>query len=175
MAGASSRNALDGAPIKRVILYNADGTVLTTIATTATFTTVTAADALALTAALKTASLGMVYNGTTYDLARASTVGTGIQQFNQEFTYLNIAAGQATTVVKASAGILHSIVLNSAATATNVTTVYDNASGVGTVLAIPAVTTATVPVTLLFDVKFALGLTIITATANGGNMTVCYR
>lgn len=91
------------------------------------------------------------------------------------YSYLNIAAGQATTVVKASAGTLHSIVLNSAATATNTTTVYDHASGAGTVIAIPAVVTATVPTTLLFDIAFATGLTIITATANGGNMTVCYK
>ena len=91
------------------------------------------------------------------------------------YSFLNIAAGQATTVVKASAGTLHSISLNSAATATNVTTVYDNASGAGTVIAIPNVVAATVPTTLLFDLAFANGLTIITATANGGNMTVTYK
>lgn len=91
------------------------------------------------------------------------------------YSFLNIAAGQATTVVKASAGTLHTISLNSAATATNVTTVYDNATGVGTVIAIPNVVAATVPTTLLFDLAFANGLTIITATANGGNMTVTYK
>lgn len=91
------------------------------------------------------------------------------------FTYLNIAAGQATTVVKASAGFLHGIVFNSAATATNVTTVYDHASGVGTVIAIPNAVAATVPNTILFDCAFTTGLTIITATANGSNMTVIYR
>ncbi len=92
-----------------------------------------------------------------------------------DFSFLNIAAGMATTVVKASAGTLHSIVLNSAATATNTTIVYDNASGAGTVIGRPAVTTATVPTTLLYDLKFANGLTIITAPANGGDMTIVYR
>lgn len=91
------------------------------------------------------------------------------------YSYLNIAAGQATTVVKASAGTLHSIVLNSAATATNTTIVYDHPSGVGTVIGRPAVTTATVPTTLIYDIAFANGLTIITATANGGDMTICYK
>lgn len=91
------------------------------------------------------------------------------------YSYLNIVAGQATTVVKASAGTLHSIVLNSAATATNTTTIYDNATGVGTIIGKPAVTTATVPTTLIYDIAFALGLTIITATANGGDMTICYK
>lgn len=90
-------------------------------------------------------------------------------------SYLNIPAGIATTVVKASAGVLHSIILNSAATASNTTVVYDNATGVGTVIARPAVTTATVPTTLLFDVAFANGLTIITAVAAGGDMTIAFR
>lgn len=91
------------------------------------------------------------------------------------YSFLNIAAGQATTVVKASAGVLHSIILNSAATATNTTIVYDNASGAGTVIGRPAVTTATIPVTLLYNLQFANGLTIITGTANGGDMTVVYK
>lgn len=91
------------------------------------------------------------------------------------YSFLNIAAGQATTVVKASAGTLHAIVLNSAATATNTTIVYDNATGAGTVIGRPAVVTATVPTTLIFDLAFANGLTIITATANGGDMTVVYK
>jgi urea transporter len=92
------------------------------------------------------------------------------------YSYNHIAAGAAATfVIKASAGTLHTITLNSAATATNVTTIYDNPSGSGTVIAVPAVTTATVPTTLTFDIAFALGLTIITTTANGGDMTICYK
>ncbi len=91
------------------------------------------------------------------------------------YSFLNIAAGQATTVVKNAAGTLHSITLNSAATATNTTIVYDHPSGVGTVIGRPNVVAATVPTTLLFDLAFANGLTIITATANGGDMTVCYK
>lgn len=92
----------------------------------------------------------------------------------QKFSYSHIAAGQATTTVKSGAGFLHSITLNGAATATNVTTVYDNTAGSGTVIAIPAATTATVPTTLTYDVSFATGLTIVTATANGADMTISY-
>lgn len=93
-------------------------------------------------------------------------------------TYARIAAGQATTVVKASAGTLYSICLNSAATATNTTNVYDNASGAGTIIATPAATTATVPTCLNYGpygIAFTLGLTFITATANGADMTVSYK
>lgn len=91
------------------------------------------------------------------------------------YSFLNIAAGQATTTVKSGAGTLHAIVLNSAATATNTTTIYDNTAASGTVIGRPAVTTATVPTTLIYDLAFATGLTIITATANGGDMTVMYK
>lgn len=91
------------------------------------------------------------------------------------YSFLNIPAGQATTTVKSGAGTLHSIVLNSAATATNTTTIYDNTAGSGTIVGKPAVTTATVPTSLIYDLAFATGLTIVTATANGGDMTVTYK
>lgn len=93
-------------------------------------------------------------------------------------TYTHIAAGQATTVVKASAGTLYAIVLNSKATASNVTTVYDNASGSGTVIGIPDTVNANAGTTFAFGpagVAFANGLTIITTTANGGDMTVIWK
>jgi len=91
------------------------------------------------------------------------------------YSYLNIVAGQATTVVKASAGTLHAIIFNGPATATNTTNVYDHASGAGTIIATPLATAVVGPVTVIFDIAFATGLTIITATANGANMTVVYK
>ena len=98
---------------------------------------------------------------------------------NQGVSYQHIAAGQATTVVKNSPGTIYGIIFNTAATATNVTTIYDNASGSGTVIGIPAATTATIVGQTLnfgpFGAQFGLGLTIITATANGADMTVIYK
>lgn len=91
-------------------------------------------------------------------------------------SYKHIVAGQATTVVKASAGTLYGITFNTNATASNVTTVYDNPSTSGTVIAIPAAT-GLVGNTLTFGpsgIAFANGLTIITTTANGSDMTVVY-
>lgn len=91
--------------------------------------------------------------------------------------YAHIAAGQATTTVKSGAGNLYAIVFNSAATATNVTTVYDNTAGSGTVIAIPTATAVTNPITLSFGrgMAFSTGLTIVTSTANGSDMTVVYK
>ncbi len=125
-----------------------------------------------------------VFNGATWDRQRSGGV-TGMAGVNVQATttggasFLNIAAGQATTVVKSGAGTLYAIILNSAATATNTTTIYDNTAASGTVIGRPAVTTATVPTTLNYGsdvgLAFGTGLTIITATANGGDMTVIYK
>lgn len=105
----------------------------------------------------------------------ASAVSGTVTTIGTPATYKHIAAGQATTAVKASAGTLYAITFNTNATATNVTTVYDNPSTSGTVIAIPAAT-ALVGNTLTFGpgIAFANGLTIITATANGADMTVVY-
>lgn len=122
-----------------------------------------------------------VFNGTTWDRLRGTTNGVSAVPSSGVAgggSFLNIAAGQATTTVKSGAGTLYAIVLNSAATATNTTTVYDNTAGSGPVIAIPAVTTATIPVTLSFGstgLAFATGLTVVTAAANGGNMTFVYK
>jgi len=98
-----------------------------------------------------------------------------VLKVEQRFSYAHIAIGTATTTVKSGAGFLHSITFNNAAVATNTTTVYDNTAASGTIIAVPAATTATVPITLVYDVSFSTGLTIITATANGSDMTVSFR
>ena len=92
------------------------------------------------------------------------------------FSYYHIAAGAAATkVIKASAGTLHTICFNGPATSTNVTTVYDNATGAGTVIAVPAATAVTYPSCETLDINFLNGLTIITTTANGADMTISYQ
>lgn len=91
------------------------------------------------------------------------------------YTYAHIAAGQADTLVKTGAGTLHAIVFNGPATATNVTTVYDSLTATGQVIAIPLATANASPTTVIYDLRFTIGLTISTATANGADMTVIYR
>lgn len=92
------------------------------------------------------------------------------------YSYAHIAAGAAAThVIKASAGTLRAICFNGPATSTNVTTVYDNASGAGNVIAVPSATAVTFPECETFNIAFVNGLTIITTTANGGDMTISYQ
>lgn len=91
-------------------------------------------------------------------------------QFLQIFRYLNIT-GQATTVVKSSPGVLHTICVNTPA-ATETITIYDNTAASGTKIGTITVFASTNPC-LTYDVNFTTGLTIVTATANS-DITVSY-
>ena len=99
----------------------------------------------------------------------------GVLKTEQRFSYSYIAAGQATTTIKSGSGFLHAIVFWAAATATNVTTIYDNTAGSGTIIGLPAATTATIPVCIPVNSSFGTGLTVVTGTANGSPMTFVYR
>ena len=90
----------------------------------------------------------------------------------QSFTYKNITlAAPTTTVVKTISGVLHAITFNKPAN-TGVVSVYDGVSASGTLIA--TITHAdAVPKTLFFDVVFAVGLCIVTATA-AQDITVSY-
>lgn len=91
------------------------------------------------------------------------------------YNYTHIAAGQATTVVKSGSGTLRSIIFSGVASASNVTTIYDNTAASGTVISIPNTLAVTFPTTLFFDLAFATGLTISTTGGNGSDMTVMWK
>lgn len=80
----------------------------------------------------------------------------------EPFSYENITT-DATTVVKSSRGVLHTITINSPV-ATGTITIYDNTSASGTKIATITVPTAAVPITLIYDVAFWTGLTVVTGT-----------
>ena len=82
------------------------------------------------------------------------------------------AAAPTDTVIKISAGVLHTITFNKPV-ATAVVTVYDNTVASGTVLATITIPASPIPVTLTYDAVFSTGLTITTATA-AQDITVTY-
>ncbi len=90
--------------------------------------------------------------------------------------YLNIVlAAPTTTVVKATPGVLHSIVINKPLAA-GVITIYDNTSAAGTkigTITLPATLLADGPKVALYDVAFNTGLTIVTEGA-AQDITVSY-
>lgn len=92
--------------------------------------------------------------------------------FPPTFAYSNLKAN-ATTTVKSGSGLLHGITINDAGAASNTCTVYDNTAGSGTTIA----TIDTVELngrTLIYDVRFATGLTIVLATGTAADITVAY-
>lgn len=77
-------------------------------------------------------------------------------------------AGAATTTVISGAGTLHSIIVNTPA-ASGTITIYDNTAGSGTkigTITFPAALLSSGPTSLLYDCKFAVGLTIVTVGAS---------
>jgi len=110
------------------------------------------------------------------DLLYGEDAANDLIKVEQRFSYLNIVlAAPTTTVVKSGVGFLHAITINKVA-ATGVITIYDNTAGSGTLIGtitMPATLLAS-QITLLFDVVFSVGLTIVTATA-AQDITVSYR
>lgn len=89
------------------------------------------------------------------------------------YSYSNITAAAPTTVVaRTGAGILHTITFNKPV-ATTVLTAYDNTAGSGTVIATITIPASPMPVTLTYDAAFAVGLTLVAATA-ASDITVTY-
>jgi hypothetical protein len=88
------------------------------------------------------------------------------------YLYNNITT-DTTTVVKTGAGVLHSITINGP-TAAGVITLFDNTAASGTKIGTITVPASPQAETLLYDVAFTTGLTILTATQTE-DLTVSYR
>lgn len=90
------------------------------------------------------------------------------------WNYLNITT-TATTAVKATNGILHTITVNKPV-ASSVITIYDSLAASGTVIGtitLPASLVSEGPYSAIYDVYFLTGLTIATATG-ASDITVSY-
>lgn len=90
---------------------------------------------------------------------------------NNQFTH--IAAGTATTTVVSRNGTLHGITINTKGATGNTLTVYDNTAGSGTVIAIIDTTGATA--NLIYDVQFVNGLTVVSASGTGADLTIAWQ
>jgi hypothetical protein len=77
-----------------------------------------------------------------------------------------------TTVVKSGAGLLHSICINTKGATSNTVTVYDNTAASGTVIAV--IDTTSQVQTLLYDIGFTVGLTVVLAAGTSADITVSY-
>lgn len=87
-------------------------------------------------------------------------------------SYTNITTAT-TTIVKASAGVLDSIIINSLGTVASTITIYDSATATGT--KIGTINSLAVLGALRFNVTCANGLTIVTTGTVAPDVTVCWR
>ena len=108
---------------------------------------------------------GNTANTTAWLVSEGQAVSTG------GYSFSNLATN-ATTTVKSGAGRLHAITVNTLGTATTAT-VYDNTAGSGTKIA--TISTTGQMTTLLYDLAFATGLTIVTAGTTAADLTVVYK
>ena len=83
-----------------------------------------------------------------------------------------VAATPTTTIIKTTPGVLHTVTLNTP-TATGVVTVYDAATATGTPVAIITTPASPFPVTLRYDMRMDVGMTVVTSVA-AQNITVTY-
>lgn len=98
----------------------------------------------------------------------------GVLKVEHRYSYTHITTAT-TTVVKASAGFLHKIIWNKSV-ATGATTVYDNTSAAGNVVAIRTVGAGLLsdpPCTGEYNCSMATGITIVTSQAE--DITVVWR
>lgn len=120
-----------------------------------------------------------MHNGATgsraYQITATDGTGVGVTAVEQAGgPYSNIKTAT-TTAVKAGAGILHKIVVNTPV-ANGVVTVYDSLAGSGNTIAtitMPATLLSQGPQTATYDLRFATGLTIV--TTGTPDITVVYR
>lgn len=80
------------------------------------------------------------------------------------YNFTNIAA-QATTVIRTGNGVLHTICFNKPV-ATSVLTIYDGVDTNGTKIATITIPASPQTPTLIYDVTFRTGLTIVMGTAD---------
>lgn len=117
---------------------------------------------------LATAALNFIYNGTTWDRLRGDTNGLYVSSFTP--THITTST---TTVVKASAGVLHSVIVNTKGTVASTITIYNNTSAAGTIVAI--IDSLTLSGTFQFDISMSLGITVVTTGTVAPDITVAWR
>ncbi len=100
--------------------------------------------------------------------------GLAVNVLSMPSTLYNHINSNATTAVKAGAGVLSGIVVNNPGS-TWTATIYDNTAGSGTVIGVLAPTLAQGIEYGTNGVNFTTGLTIVTAGTTPGDLTIIYH
>jgi hypothetical protein len=105
----------------------------------------------------------------------------GTNPYSVEYEATNLT-GLGTTTISSNIGpangnqssylVLHSITINTKGAASNTLTVYDNTTGSGTKIA--AIDTTAQTQTLFYDIICRTGITVVSATGTGADITVSW-
>ncbi len=147
-------------------VVSVDGSAVTQPVSAATLPLPTGAATLAKQPALGTAGTASADVITVQGVASMTALIT--RPIGYSGTHISTST---TTTSKSGAGLLHSITINTLGVG-NTATVYDNTAGSGTVIAV--INTAVSLGTLYYDVAFATGLTVVTASGTPADITVSY-
>lgn len=130
---------------------------------------------------LRVLTVGELYNGTTGDMARSAqgavnaNTGIGVMAVEEAGrTFSNITTAT-TTTSKSGKGFLHSVTINTFVASATIT-IFDNTAASGSKIAtitLPSTITSLGPITLMYNVAFSTGLTVVTSGAT--DITVAYR
>jgi hypothetical protein len=99
------------------------------------------------------------------------TADTALVVGQSPFNFLAVTTA-ATITVKSGAGVLHSVCI--CAPANGSLTIYNNTAASGTIIAVVNATNGTAPSALIFDIKFSIGLTVVSSSATP-EWTICYK
>jgi hypothetical protein len=102
--------------------------------------------------------------------AQTTLAAAALAVQNAGNSYNNITTAT-TTTVKTGAGVLESVIINSAGTGSSIT-IYANTAGSGTKI---ATLTAEAQIAIPYNLAFATGLTVVTASGTPANITIVYR
>ena len=131
------------------------------------------------TRATQSSLSGCYYTSATIALSTGQQIGLtctpdgSIRTVESGQSYVHISTN-ASTVIKASPGVIHTLMLGSKGGAGEIATLYDNTTCTGTVIAIVdlAGNDAT---SQTYDAKFNTGLCITTGSGTVADITVTYR
>lgn len=126
--------------------------------------------ASALRVELPTDGNGLVNVAGKDGLTKAIPANPVAVQTSFPFTHL---AASATTNLKAGAGVLGKVIVNTKGTVASVVTLYDSLTGSGSVIAI--IDSLNLSGTFSFDIEFAVGLTVVITGTVAPDITVSYR
>jgi len=96
-----------------------------------------------------------------------------IGEVEHKSQYVRIAAGLATTIVKYGPGTIKRININTHGAGANTLTVYDNIAASGTVIAL--IDTVAAGEEKEYNAEFFTGLTVVSATGTGADLTIEYE